>query len=38
VDIPRKVARQEKELIDKLSAINKGDPREEIFNGAKDVI
>lgn len=38
VDVPRKVSRQEKELIEKLSAPNAGNLREGIFSGVKDVI
>jgi molecular chaperone DnaJ len=38
IDIPKKVSRQEKELMGKMSTLNDGDLRKDIFNGVKDVI
>ena len=38
VDVPKKISRQEKELMGKMSALNAGDLRKDIFNGVKDVI
>jgi len=38
IDVPRKISKQEKEIIEKISMLNTEELRKDIFNRAKDVI